>query len=69
MLRKESSIPETEYYITFRGKDSLHTLDRKLGAKTKLFPFSYIKGQPKVKKKAKVKKQPVANHAQLALFG
>lgn len=69
MLRKEASIPETENYVTFRGQDSLHALDRKLGSKTKLFPFEYIKGQPKPKRKAKVTRLPVTNHAQLNLFG
>ena len=68
MLKKEDSIPVTENYVTFRGKDSLHELDRKLGAKAKLFHFEYIKGQAKPKKR-KIKRLPVVNHAQLGLFG
>lgn len=67
MLRKEDSIPESDNYVTFRGKDSLHVLDRKLGAKTKLFDFEYIKSAPKAKKRKK-KAVVLSDHNQLSLF-
>lgn len=67
MLRKEDSIPVTKNYVTFRGKLSLRALDQKLEAKTKLFPFEYIKAVAKSKRKS-VKRTPVINRAQLGLF-